>query len=163
MNTNSKKTYLSIAISSILYASTAMNANADSCTDYTVTDICEQSKYGAGEFHNIKLGDGVTAGSEDHHFVFNGEGYELYNSNANFSAQIASGTIRYTEVNNSHFTVNAHHFPDDTIYAGRAENTTLNDSLMWVATSADQTLAKGNSMVVVSTQMAMVDQILLRR
>lgn len=55
MNTNSKKTYLSIAISSILYASTAMNANADSCTDYTVTDICEQSKYGAGEFHNIKL------------------------------------------------------------------------------------------------------------
>ncbi len=159
MNTNSKKTYLSIAISSILYASTAMNANADSCTDYTVTDICEQSKYGAGEFHNIKLGDGVTAGSEDHHFVFNGEGYELYNSNANFSAQIASGTIRYTEVNNSHFTVNAHHFPDDTIYAGRAENTTLNDSLMWVATSADQTLAKGNSMVVVSTQMAMVDQI----
>ncbi|PCN67038.1 hypothetical protein A8P48_02945 [Yersinia pestis] len=35
----------------------------------------------------------------------------------------------------------------------------MNDSLMWVATSADQTLAKGNSMVVVSTQMAMVDQI----
>ncbi|PCN67037.1 hypothetical protein A8P48_02940 [Yersinia pestis] len=44
-----------------------MNANADSCIDYTVTDICEQSKYAAGEFHNIKLGDGVTAGSEDHH------------------------------------------------------------------------------------------------
>lgn len=64
LNTNSKKTYLNIAISFILYASTAMNANADSCIDYTVTDICEQSKYAAGEFHNIKLGDGVTAGSE---------------------------------------------------------------------------------------------------
>uniref|UniRef100_UPI0023ED0FA0 pertactin-like passenger domain-containing protein n=1 Tax=Yersinia kristensenii TaxID=28152 RepID=UPI0023ED0FA0 len=155
MNIHIKRTYLSIAISSIIYTASTVNANAAPCVGYTVTDICEQTKSGAGEFHSISLGDGVTAGTEDHHFIFNGEGYELYKPHDYFSAAVALGTIRYTEVNNSRFTITGTHYQGGPTYEGRAENTTLNNSLMWVMTSADQTLAKGNSAVVVSTQFAM--------
>ncbi|CNL62021.1 autotransporter outer membrane beta-barrel domain-containing protein [Yersinia kristensenii] len=152
MNIHIKRTYLSIAISSIIYTA---NINAAPCVGYTVNDICEQTKSGAGEFHSISLGDGVTAGTEDHHFIFNGEGYELYKPHDYFSAAVALGTIRYTEVNNSRLTITGTHYQGGPTYEGRAENTTLNNSLMWVMTSADQTLAKGNSAVVVSTQFAM--------
>ncbi|MDA5490581.1 autotransporter outer membrane beta-barrel domain-containing protein [Yersinia kristensenii] len=152
MNIHIKRTYLSIAISSIIYTA---NINAAPCVGYTVNDICEQTKSGAGEFHSISLGDGVTAGTEDHHFIFNGEGYELYKPHDYFSAAVALGTIRYTEVNNSRFTITGTHYQGGPTYEGRAENTKLNNSLMWVMTSADQTLAKGNSAVVVSTQFAM--------
>ncbi|OVZ79657.1 autotransporter outer membrane beta-barrel domain-containing protein [Yersinia kristensenii] len=152
MNIHIKRTYLSIAISSIIYTA---NINAAPCVGYTVNDICEQTKSGAGEFHSISLGDGVTAGTEDHHFIFNGEGYELYKPHDYFSAAVALGTIRYTEVNNSRFTITGTHYQGGPTYEGRAENTTINNSLMWVMTSADQTLAKGNSSVVVSTQFAM--------
>lgn len=155
MNIHIKRTYLSIAISSIIYTATSMSANAAPCVGYTVSDICEQSKFGAGEFHSISLGDGVTAGTEDHHFVFNGDGYELYQPHDYFGASVALGTIRYTEVNNSRFTITGTHYQGGATYEGRAENTTLNNSLMWVMTSADQTIAKGNSAVVVSTQFAM--------
>ncbi|QHB31523.1 autotransporter outer membrane beta-barrel domain-containing protein [Yersinia canariae] len=155
MNTHIKRTYLSIAISSIIYAASTASVTAAPCVGYTVTDICEQTKSGAGEFHSISLGDGVTAGTEDHHFIFNGEGYELYKPHDYFSSAVALGTIRYTEVNNSRFTITGTHYQGGATYEGRAENTTLNNSLMWVMTSADQTIAKGNSAVVVSTQFAM--------
>lgn len=68
MNTHIKRTYLSIAISSIIYASSSMTVNAAPCGDYVVSDICEQTKFGAGEFHSISLGDGITAGTADNHF-----------------------------------------------------------------------------------------------
>ncbi|ELI8168127.1 TPA: autotransporter outer membrane beta-barrel domain-containing protein [Yersinia enterocolitica] len=155
MNTHIKRTYLSIAISSIIYASSSMTVNAAPCGDYVVSDICEQTKFGAGEFHSISLGDGVTAGTADNHFVFNGEGYKLYYPHNYFASSVALGTIRYTEVNNSTFTITGTHYQGGPTYEGRAENTTLNNSLMWVMTSADQTIAKGNSAVIVSTQFAM--------
>ncbi|WP_145582772.1 autotransporter outer membrane beta-barrel domain-containing protein [Yersinia thracica] len=155
MNIHIKRTYLSIAISSIIYTASTASVNAAPCVGYTVNDICEQTKSGAGEFHSISLGNGVTAGTEDHHFIFNGEGYELYKPHDYFSAAVALGTIRYTEVNNSRFTITGTHYQGGPTYEGRAENTTLNNSLMWVMTSADQTVAKGHSAVVVSTQFAM--------
>ncbi|WP_145526869.1 autotransporter outer membrane beta-barrel domain-containing protein [Yersinia rohdei] len=155
MNTHITRTYLSIAISSIICTTASMSANAAPCVGYTVSDICEQSKSGAGEFHSISLGDGVTAGTVDNHFIFNGEGYELYQPHDYFGAAVALGTIRYTEVNNSRFTISGTHYQGGPTYEGRAEKTTLNNSLMWVMTSADQTVAKGNSAVVVSTQFAM--------
>ncbi|HDL7747815.1 TPA: autotransporter outer membrane beta-barrel domain-containing protein [Yersinia enterocolitica] len=155
MNISIKRTYLSIAISSIIYTASTVNVNAAPCVGYTVTDICEQSKSGAGEFHSISLGNGVTAGTEDNHFVFNGEGYKLYYPHNYFASSVALGTIRYTEVNNSTFTITGTHYQGGPTYEGRAENTTLNNSLMWVMTSADQTIAKGNSAVIVSTQFAM--------
>lgn len=155
MTTHIKKTYLSIAISSIIYASSPVSANAAPCGGYVVNDICEQTKFGAGEFHSISLGDGVTAGTEDNHFVFNGEGYKLYYPHNYFASSVALGTIRYTVVNDSTFTITGTHYQGGPTYEGRAENTTLNNSLMWVMTSADQTIAKGNSAVIVSTQFAM--------
>ncbi|WP_174634973.1 autotransporter outer membrane beta-barrel domain-containing protein [Yersinia thracica] len=155
MNIHIKRTYLSIAISSIIYTASTASVNAAPCVGYTVNDICEQTKSGAGEFHSISLGNGVTAGTEDHHFIFNGEGYELYKPHDYFSAAVALGTIRYTEVNNSRFTITGTHYQGGPTYEGRAENTTLKNSLMWVMTSADQTVAKGHSAVVVSTQFAM--------
>lgn len=155
MNISIKRTYLSIAISSVIYTASTMNVNAAPCSDYVVSDICEQTKFGAGEFHSISLGDGVTAGTEDNHFVFNGEGYKLYYPHNYFASSVALGTIRYTEVNNSTFTITGTHYQGGPTYEGRAENTTLNNSLMWVMTSADQTIAKGNSAVIVSTQFAM--------
>ncbi|EEP96101.1 Autotransporter [Yersinia aldovae ATCC 35236] len=155
MNKNIRKTYLSVAISSIIYTSSSISANAVPCVGYVVTGICEQTKSGEGEFHSISLGDGVITGTEDNHFIFNGEGYKLYYPHDHFSAAIALGTIRYTEVNNSTFTITGTHYQGGPTYEGRAENTTLNNSLMWVMTSADQTIAKGNSAIIVSTQFAM--------
>ncbi|WP_049689138.1 autotransporter outer membrane beta-barrel domain-containing protein [Yersinia aldovae] len=155
MNKNIRKTYLSVAISSIIYTSSSISANAVPCVGYVVTGIYEQTKSGEGEFHSISLGDGVITGTEDNHFIFNGEGYKLYYPHDHFSAAIALGTIRYTEVNNSTFTITGTHYQGGPTYEGRAENTTLNNSLMWVMTSADQTIAKGNSAIIVSTQFAM--------
>ncbi|VEJ54976.1 autotransporter outer membrane beta-barrel domain-containing protein [Pragia fontium] len=150
-----RKTYLSLVISSIFTASLSVSAYAAPCGGYVVTDVCEQDKFGPDEFYSIRAGDGVSIGSEANHFVLNGDGYELYDPQAHFRVQIASGTAKYTEMNNSRLIVSGTSFNGDQgSYYGRAENTTLNDSLMWVLTTADQTVAKGESVVFVSTQFA---------
>ncbi|GKX61983.1 autotransporter [Pragia fontium] len=148
-----RKTYLSLVISSIFTASLSVSAYAAPCGGYSVKNVCEQDKFGPDEFYSISPGDGVSIGSEDHHFILNGDGYELYNPQAHFRAQITSGTVKYTEMNNSRLNISLTSFSgNSTSYYGRAENTTLNDSLMWVTTTADQTVAKGKSKIVVSTQ-----------
>ncbi|VEJ54970.1 autotransporter outer membrane beta-barrel domain-containing protein [Pragia fontium] len=151
-----RKTYLSLVISSIFTASLSVSAYAAPCGDDSITQICEQDKFAAGEFYTISPGDGVSIGSEDNHFVLNGDGYERYDPLAHFYAEIVSGTVKYTEMNNSRLIVSGMTADDatSTRYDGRAENTTLNDSLMWVTTTADQTVAKGKSEVIVSTQFA---------
>lgn len=150
-----KKTSLSIAISSVLTASLSISAYAAPCGGYIVNEVCEQSKFGPNELHEISAGDGIILGSEDNHFVIQGDGYELYNPINHFRIQISSGTVKFMEVNDSWFSISGTRTSGSniSIYA-RAENTTLNNSAMWVMTTADQTVARGNSHVMVSTQFA---------
>ncbi len=150
-----QKTYLTIVISSIVTASFSIGAYAAPCSGYTISTVCEQSKFGPDEFHSISPGDGITLGSEDNHFVMQGDGYELYSPNNHFRIQISSGTVKFMEVNDSWFGVSGTSTAGSNVSIyGRAENTTLNNSGMWVMTTADQTVARGNSYVMVSTQFA---------
>ncbi len=149
------KKYLSLAVSSVLTGTFSFSAYAAPCEGYSVNVVCEQSKFGPTEFIDIVAGDGMTLGSEDHHFVINGDGYELYNPQAHYATSITSGTVKFTEVTNSRINVAGSRMTVNgvpVLYDGRAENTTLNDSLLWVMASADRTTAYGKSAVMVTTQ-----------